>query len=1308
MSRRYPIYNILASKGIIGPSIGDTGSKVGDSSPSVTARFAASNGVLYDNGKFKCPPGTPGAGDFTDPTGSTCNTPSKSDDVNTELKVGAFGSHSRSTQLLQGIASTVTPGDMSDIRSPVRSTVYEALTPGGGRNRRLPGRIGRGQDRCPPGFENGGRFTNNRFTNCGARLFDLPSAIGTRRVLQDTDRALTGDAKKPGEGRLIGRISNTPSIVVRRNAEIPVVGSRNDSAADSAAQSAIPRIATDAKKPVVLIRRDGTTLHAAVSASRLTQTRNNADMADGIIIRSVTDPNKLGDDDIGLLAAGARKSVIVFPDSSTLTIQRTPNTTPGQISGLKRRWSSLRRNQQEMSYGSALEKLVEDSNGKLKLIPEINNVKNPLEMIEIVRDDGSKRMVRRWIYEMFLAPSAPSRPDSVEPWQVAKETKSHSPLVASFPAVTEKQIGIDFKANRYASSKIAAEVSYQVKAGRIQPEKIIMSGGTRATRFRCPVGTNRAGEWTNSMGTTCNIGPARQTLGEIADAINPTEGGRRQSSVSRPALGAAGGGGTKPPSRRRVMGGDSPEPDGPTSGNLPQRSNRVSLSQTDVIDKPSGPSRARRASSAMARQRAALSNMRRQGKGRQFGDSFAQKATAGKEARRAVNETGLPAFVVRVPNGGKRPFIVVDANRLGEISEDHQVVGFVDVGGERRFRRIDDSVGETPMETWQRIVDGLPPRKNPRPQRQRRPRQRAEIIRNRENRIPTISSMDPDRRAELNRAATPEREALMNRSFTFRDGSVSRDEIIAEMQDLERQWERLKERRQQELEKWRNGDDDAAYNYDVLSGDMAVISNITDALEREVRIGNYQEKPIVQGREGKFPEVVFDSPEYRYQQTFQSWYPSNLEQRMQALVGSGSSEEFAAITKEIDDLYDELEARKTAAVVAWRQGDDESRYEYSAYVGLQDVLAARKIESENFRQIAAERERIERLNVRQYGPKDSKVGPMRYPEKPGRYDQDFGTELVEGYSVPKSVPVGNMGINTVDQAIEHVATGGSLDDVPDLYLHDAIIRNFPRLSQGLPPGGQWRFQSISIAQGINEVHQQDARLKTWGLVDTVTGKKYIVKAPTNFNQETDAEVATMMIGQLLGLPMPRVRFASDEVLNNENYPLVMEHVDDVIDAPVRENGMDIPDGVYSGAYIGGDEQMAEVNDFSVAATMLLDTIVQNYDRHGDNWIWAHNGDSTVIPIDNGAGLDYIPDAAFVERSIAQALPMIERVMNNYNPRSYQELIDHLKGVDISAARKALERYQEWARGSISRSSRDYVKGFEATINALEAWQAGQS
>ena len=56
--------------------------------------------------------------------------------INTQLpldvKTGLIRSNTRTGRAVQSAGSVILPGDLSDFRSPVRSAIFEALTPGSG------------------------------------------------------------------------------------------------------------------------------------------------------------------------------------------------------------------------------------------------------------------------------------------------------------------------------------------------------------------------------------------------------------------------------------------------------------------------------------------------------------------------------------------------------------------------------------------------------------------------------------------------------------------------------------------------------------------------------------------------------------------------------------------------------------------------------------------------------------------------------------------------------------------------------------------------------------------------------------------------------------------------------------------------------------------------------------------------------------------------------------------------------------------------------------------------------------------------
>ena len=112
-------------------------------------------------------------------------------------------------QVVQAAGSILLPGDLSDFRSPIRSQIYETLTPGGGRGlglRRVvrgTGRGARNKYRCPPGFQKGGTFTNKYYSTCGAQILGIPP-FGPGAFATGVERALARLARDRNLVRSIG------------------------------------------------------------------------------------------------------------------------------------------------------------------------------------------------------------------------------------------------------------------------------------------------------------------------------------------------------------------------------------------------------------------------------------------------------------------------------------------------------------------------------------------------------------------------------------------------------------------------------------------------------------------------------------------------------------------------------------------------------------------------------------------------------------------------------------------------------------------------------------------------------------------------------------------------------------------------------------------------------------------------------------------------------------------------------------------------------------------------------------------------
>lgn len=348
-------------------------------------------------------------------------------------KVGLVGSRSRSGRVIQSAVSIALPGDMGDIRSPIRSTIAETLTPGGGggggRRGGLPNRIGGSRDlyRCPAGFENGGKFTNRLMSTCGLRIFDTPDADATETATGSAASVVQAD--DPRKGKLIRGGGAGRGIDIQRAPNIARVSKPNKNQVDASIANSIAPMSSSDK--VRLIRRDGTILDSVTSKTNLLKLRGNDDILNGAFIVSVNDFNKIGYDDIGLLKTGVASVVIAMPDGiSSIRINRKRGAKDEDIRKMSLRWNKLR-DDKEALWTGALEQLTSEASDSITIEHSFPNLKgNATELIQVQREDGSKRTVRRWIFEMFMTQEAPARPKNFKPWSFVEQVNGQVEPVA--------------------------------------------------------------------------------------------------------------------------------------------------------------------------------------------------------------------------------------------------------------------------------------------------------------------------------------------------------------------------------------------------------------------------------------------------------------------------------------------------------------------------------------------------------------------------------------------------------------------------------------------------------------------------------------------------------------------------------------------------------------------------------------------------------------------------------------------------------------------------------------------------------------
>lgn len=459
-----------------------------------------------------------------------------------------------------GVFSFALPGDLSDIRSPVRSAIFEALTPGppGGRRGIGLGRRGggaRNKFRCPPGFQAGGTFTNSNFSTCGLRVLGVPGAGPgafdpsvapvIRSLADDADlRRSVGDLRTNRNARAIIENSQIPAApkevsISKRQASIDLIVSMID---------ADPNLDLGRR----FVRRDGVVLDIVLPNNTLAGLGEFDDMNDGVVVlnENLRQEGQIGQEIVPVMATGLRAIVFHVPGAGTMSLRRVGgDMTDEERNGLNAQWAAALTSSQRRPDDptAALRSFVENSDGRYALDENISaggggedkETTFNRELVVVENPAGSKITVPRWVYALYLGRAAPRREEGDPVYSLVEDAEKMAEL--SRFSVVSYNVVPDASYDRHGWSEAAERVARfnQVKglggkAGRAIPDP---SG-----KFRCPVGTGGGGQLTDANGTSCGARLATglvDKLYEVGRSLRVADhdigrGSQRQSPVRTP------------------------------------------------------------------------------------------------------------------------------------------------------------------------------------------------------------------------------------------------------------------------------------------------------------------------------------------------------------------------------------------------------------------------------------------------------------------------------------------------------------------------------------------------------------------------------------------------------------------------------------------------------------------------------------------------------------------------------------------------------------------------------------------------------
>lgn len=325
-----------------------------------------------------------------------------------DIKAGTIGASSGIGRAIQGIGSTLTPGNISPISSPIRSRIYGALVPGGGGgalSRFKPNR--KRQARCPAGFEFGGRFTDNRFSTCGAQLFEIPGPLALiARAIRASRTPKLPQARAENLSEVLeGSPTSARTIQIQRMAQIPRTGAFQKDKFNRSVGESIKLLKAAPAGEGRMIRRDGVVLRPVVPSSVLRSFSENPDMVDGAMVRAIQLPADIGADDLALLGGPSMSKIaFVAPNGVTVSIERSRPFTIGEKRKFPRMINSLAESSNKDNIIKNVEDFAKASEGAFKFSVDTANIPDALQLVEYTGLDGVKREAPRWLYETFIKP----------------------------------------------------------------------------------------------------------------------------------------------------------------------------------------------------------------------------------------------------------------------------------------------------------------------------------------------------------------------------------------------------------------------------------------------------------------------------------------------------------------------------------------------------------------------------------------------------------------------------------------------------------------------------------------------------------------------------------------------------------------------------------------------------------------------------------------------------------------------------------------------------------------------------------------
>ena len=1002
-----------------------------------------------------------------------------------------------------------------------------------------------------------------------------------------------------------------------------------------------------------LIREDGSILQPLAPLNIIGKQKNNPDLKNASLITRINEPGKFGLDELMLMQTGLRSIDFSLPGGGSVSLKRNGGLmAPGQARAFGKAIAQAKRQPMtDMDYAGLLRETALKSNA-VTFTATVPGGGDANRIVRVTGPDGAKR-VPYWVYKAFLSSSHKMAGEETEaPAEAGEKSLNDWPnedwgplqytaaLIPNYDAIDHTG-GVGYKAA--ALSGYRKDITERF----VEVKRIGSVWDRGINRFRCPPGMSNAGQITNRIGLGCGIpsklptgGRSRgmqRLINDIDRAVDNPKLDALEGRIVHAVEGSAGTRDFGPLNQPSV-----PDPDSHNRGRLGAVRDRLAMRIGRVLDV-----------AADDLESAKLSRIRRRDQQRERvgpverlnqvvervirvvdpeklrSQREPQKLPTGLRADRAPemrahnNAAAFDRLVLLRSEWntrmGKRPWNDITPDEPRKWMEEHGP-NLPD----HEFRQFEDAMldfeileegfkGKAiefngPADELADMIDRLaihgPVNLDAQGRRNRELREEAveasRLRRQREANVinmPTGLSVPEEKRKlledgnygghvrRINERIKRHEQNVDRAKVRVAGGKANKAEIDRVIVDLATQRDKYRADAVR-LELMNDPYDVETYLANLAIAEMyeRELPALVNEARRFERLDN-----LKRNRKENGLGVYIFNDKAELANVAEAQMPSrNRNDLDNYVIAVGNAQDIGDIDQVLEDLKEDQ-----------RQADLEVAgfNEQLKAPGLTDdeVIGLAKLRGEAaWRGEAARRASIDarkrRAEIR--GP-----AGMQF-ENPERTEGHLGKFDENGMPLIQRIEVGANGIKTQENAVDYLRTGGAMEDVPDDFLAQAIMKN---------PN---RFKPVSHgARNANKPNKDDLGVQMYE--DRETGRTIFIKGAYTGAHEGIAEITANQIAAQLGFSVGAMRIGAKP--NHKGViPVVFEHSQHHVDADSL---------ILAGKAGSYPTVKRRLNDpGNIARGLLLDYIISNReDRHHENWFIGTNADGAefMVPIDHG-------------------------------------------------------------------------------------------